>query len=71
MKRDAMHMCVCLITLISPLIICNFSNLTLYCLLALLQGRFTETQDKQCVCCIRDEHKPVIHTCFIVVILNF
>ena len=65
-----MHLCVCLITLISPLIICNLSNLTLYRLLALLQGSFNETRDKQCACCIRGEHKPVICTCFIEVILG-
>ena len=29
-KNVAMHLCVCLITLISPLIICNLSNLALY-----------------------------------------
>ena len=51
-----MHMCVCLFTLDLPLIICNPSNLSLYCLLALLQGRFTEPRDEQCACCIRDEH---------------
>ena len=51
-----MHMCVCLITLNLPLIICSLSNLSLYRLLALLQGTFTETRDEQCACCIRDEH---------------
>ena len=51
-----MHMCVCLITLDLPLIICNLSNLSLYRLLALLQGTFTETRHEQCACCIRDEH---------------
>ena len=51
-----MHMSVCLITLNLPLIICNLSNLSLYRLLALLQGTFTETPDRQCACCIRDEH---------------
>ena len=50
-----MHMCVCLITLDLPLIICNLSNLSLYRLLALLQGTFTETRDEQCACRIRDE----------------
>ena len=45
-------MCVCLITLDLPLIICNLSNLSLYRLLALLQGTFTETRDEQCACCI-------------------
>ena len=51
-----MHMCVCLITLDLPLIICNLSNLSLYRLLALLQGTFTETRDEQCAGCIQDEH---------------
>ena len=51
-----MHMCVCLITLDLPLIICNLSKLSLYRLLALLQGTFTDTRDKQCAYCIRDEH---------------
>ena len=55
-KNIAMHLCVCLITLILPPIICNLSNLALYRLLALLQDSFTETRDEQCACCIRDEH---------------
>ena len=55
-KNVAMHLCVCLITLISPLIICNLSNISLYRLLALLQGTFTETRDEQSACCIRNEH---------------
>ena len=29
-KNVAMHLCVCLSTLILPLIICNLSNLSLY-----------------------------------------
>ena len=29
-KNVAMHLCVCLITLILPLIICNLSDLSLY-----------------------------------------
>ena len=32
------------------------SNLSLFHLLALLQGTFTEKRDEQCACCIRDEH---------------
>ena len=55
-KNVAMHLSVCLITLMLPLIICNLSNLAHYRLLALLQDSFTETRDEQCVCCIRDEH---------------
>ena len=31
-------------------------HLSLYRLLALLQGTFTERQDEQCACCIRDDH---------------
>ena len=53
-----MHSCVCSNHPISPLIICNLSNLALYRLVALLQGSFTETRGKQCACCIRDEDKP-------------
>ena len=49
-----MYMRVCTITLDLPLIICNLSNLSLYRLLALLQGTFTETRDEQRACCIRD-----------------
>ena len=55
-KNVAMHLCVCLITLILSVIICNLSNLPLYRLLALLQGTSTETGDQQCACCIREEH---------------
>ena len=55
-KNAAMHLCVCLITLILPPIICNLSNLALYRLLAQLQDSFTETRDEQCACCLRDEH---------------
>ena len=55
-KNVAMYLCVCLITLILPLIICNLSYLSLYRLLAQLQGTFTETRGEQCACCIRDEH---------------
>ena len=51
-----MHMCVCLITLDLPLIICNLSHLSLYRLLGLLQGTFRETRDEQCACCILDGH---------------
>ena len=66
-----MHLCVFLITLMSPLITCNLSNLTIYRLLALLQGSFAETREKQCACCIRGKHKAVIYTCLIEVILGF
>ena len=55
-KNVAMHLRVCGITLILPLILCNLSNLSLYLLLALLQSTFTEARDEQCACCIRDAH---------------
>ena len=51
-----MHSCVCSNHPISPLIIYNLTNLAHYRLLALLQCSFTETQGKQCACCIREEH---------------
>ena len=37
-KNVAMHLCVCLITLILPLIICNPSDLSLYCVLSCYQA---------------------------------
>ena len=37
-KNVAMHLCVCLITLILPLIICNPSNLSLYRVLSHYQA---------------------------------
>ena len=70
-SKSFMHSCVCSNHPISPLIICNLTNLALYRLLALLQGSFTETRGKQCACCIRDEDRPVIDTCFIEVIFDF
>ena len=66
-----MHSCVCSNHPISPLIICNLSNLALYCLLALLHGLYMETREKQCACCIRNEDAPVVDTCFIEVFLEF
>ena len=45
-----MHMCVCLITLDLPLVICNLSNLSLYRFLALLQG--TSTEDRRRAMCM-------------------
>ena len=66
-----MHMCVCLIMLGLPLIICNLSNLALYRLLALLQGTFTETRDEQCACCIRDEHTWGLYLILEVLLLIF
>ena len=70
-SKSFMRSCVCCNHPISPLIIYNLTNLALFRLLALLQGSFTETRGKQCACCIRDEDRPVIYTCFIEVIFDF
>ena len=37
-KNVAMHLCVCLITLMLPLIICNLSNLSLHRVLSCFQA---------------------------------
>ena len=37
-KNVAMHLCVCVITLILPLIICNLSDLSLYRVLSCYQA---------------------------------
>ena len=39
--------------LISPLIIVQSSNLSLYSMFALQHGETSETRDKQCACCIQ------------------
>ena len=70
-SKSFMHSCVCSNHAISPLIICNLTNLALYRLLALLQGSFAETRGKECTCCIGDEDRPVIYTYFIEVIFDF
>ena len=56
-----MHMCVCLITLDLPLIICNLSSLSLSHLLALLQGtlRGHETSN---VHAAYETSTPVVYT---------
>ena len=56
-----MHLCVCSNHPMSPLIICNITNLALCRLLALLQGSFTDTRDELCACCIRDEHTSYLY----------
>ena len=39
--------------LISPLIIVQSSNLSLYSIFALQHGETSEARDKQCACCIQ------------------
>ena len=48
-ENIAMHLCVCLITLILPLIICNLSNLSLYRVLSCDQGGDDDTRRALCV----------------------
>ena len=47
-----MHVCVCCNHPISPLIIVQSSDLSLYSMFALLYCAITITRDKQCACCI-------------------
>ena len=60
-KNVAMHLCVCLITLILPLIICNLSNLALHRLLALLKDSFTRHETSN-VHAAYETRTPVIYT---------
>ena len=66
-----MHACVCSNHPISPLIILQSSNLSLYSMFALLHGEFTLARDKQCVCCIRSKQDLYVYTLFFEFILNF
>ena len=66
-----MHACVCSDHPISPLIILQSSNLSLYSMFALLHGEFTLTRDKQCACCIRSKQDLYVYTLFLEFILDF
>ena len=57
--------------LISPLIILQSSNLSLYTMFALLHCTFTITRDKQCACCIRSKQDLYVYTLFFQFILSF
>ena len=57
--------------LISPLIIQQSSNLSLYSMFALQHGETSETRDKQCACCIQSKQKLYVYTSFFEFILNF
>ena len=66
-----MHAFVCSNHPISPLIIVQSSNLSLYTMFALLHGEFTVTRDKQCACCIRSKQDLYVYTLFFEFILSF
>ena len=66
-----MHACVCSNHPTSPLIILQFSNLSLSSMFALLHCAITMTRDKQCACCIRGKQDPYVYTLFFEFILIF
>ena len=66
-----MHTCVCSNHPISPLIIVQSSNLSLYSTFAMQHGEFTVTRDKQCACCIRSKQKLYVYTLFFEFIFSF
>ena len=66
-----MHACVCSNHRISPLIIVQSSNLSLYSIFALLHCTFTITRDKQCACCIRSKQDLYVYTLFFEFFLIF
>ena len=66
-----MHACVCSNHRVSPLIILQSSNLSLYTMFALVHCTFTITRDKQCACCIRSKQDLYVYTLFFEFILSF
>ena len=66
-----MHACVCSNHPISHLVIVQSSNLSLYCMFALLHGKFTVTRNKQCACRIGSKQNLYVHTLFFEFILSF
>ena len=63
--------CVCSNHPISPLIIVQSSNLSLYSMFALLHGEFTLTRDKQCACCMRSKQNLYVYNLFFEFIWSF
>ena len=57
--------------LISPLILAQSSNLSLYSMFAWLHGEFTVTRDKQSACCVRCKQDLYIYALFFEFILSF
>ena len=49
-------------TLMSPVIILQSANQSLYCMFALLHGSSTVTRDKQCLCCMQSNHNLSVYT---------
>ena len=66
-----MRACVCSNHPVSPLIILQSSNMSLYSMSALLHCAFTITRDKQCACCIRSNQDLYVYTLLIELILSF
>ena len=66
-----MHACVCSNHPISPLVILQSCNLSLYSMFWLLHGEFTLTRDKHCACCIRSKQDLYVYTLFFEFSLNF
>ena len=66
-----MHACVCSNHPISPLILLQSSNLSLYTMFAVLHCTFTITRDKQCACCLRSKQDLYVPTLIIELILSF
>ena len=66
-----MHACVCSNHPLSPRIILQSSNLSLYTMFALLHCTFTITRDKQGACCIRSEQDLYVYTFLFEFILSF
>ena len=63
-RQAFMHVCVCPNDHISPLIIVQSSNLSLYSMFALLHCTFTITRDKQRAWCIRSKQDLYVYTLF-------
>ena len=70
-KQAFMQACVCSNHPISPLIIMQSSNLSLYTMFALLHGEFTITRDKQCACCRRSKQDLYVYALFFEFTLSF
>ena len=66
-----MRVCVCSNHPISPLIILQSSNPSLYSMFWLLHCAITVTRHKQCACCIRSKQDLYVYTLFFEFILIF
>ena len=70
-RQAFMHACVCSNHPISPLIILQSSNLSMYTKFALLHCTLTITRDKQSACCILSKQDLYVYTLFFEFILSF